>query len=85
MDELTHILWEYAGKYRLEGCYDMSAWKAREENEQAAGWNLEDLRRLCPSEALERVGVLMDCLENIRGEDVEAAFACGLRLGLSLR
>ncbi len=85
MDELTHILWEYIGKYRLEACYGLTSQREREENEQAAGWNLEDLRRLCPPEALERVGTLMDCLENVRAEDMEAVFTCGLRLGLSLR
>ena len=35
MDELTRILWEYACKYRLEGCYDLAMKEEREENEEA--------------------------------------------------
>ena len=85
MDELTRILWEYAADCRLESCYDQQMKKEREENEEAIGWSRKKLEELCPSQALEQVENLCYYLEVIRAVDEEAAFTCGLRLGLSLR
>lgn len=85
MDELTRILWEYAGRYRLEGYYDKSMQEEREENERVALKNRETLETLCSQDLRERIDVLSDALETIRAIDEEAAFSCGLRLGLSLR
>lgn len=85
MDELTRILWEYAGKCRLEGCYDRSMQEEREEHEKAIDWSRRKLAELCPAQALEQVENLCYCMEVMRAVDEEAAFTCGLRLGLSLR
>ena len=85
MDELTQALWEYAGKYRLESCYDRHMQEEREENERAVKKNQEKLEKLCPAEIWERIEILCFSLEILRSVDEEAAFTCGLRLGLSLR
>lgn len=85
MDELTHILWDYAADSRLEGCYDQQMKKERDENQEAAGWSREKLEELCPAQALEQVKNLCYYFEVLRAVNMEAAFTCGLRLGLSLR
>ena len=85
MDELTRILWEYACKYRLEGCYDLTMKEEREENEEAIDQCRKLLEKLCSAQALERAEELCYYLEVLRSVDQEAAFLCGLRLGLSLR
>lgn len=85
MDELTRVLWEYAGQRCLEGCYDLEMRQERGENEQAAGRSREGLEKLCPSQTSEQIENLCYSLEVIRTVDMEAAFTCGLRLGLSLR
>jgi hypothetical protein len=43
------------------------------------------LKVLCSAELKERVENIFDALEILRTVDMEAAFTCGLRLGLSLR
>ena len=85
MDKLTHALWEYANKYRLESCYDRHMQEERKENEQVACKNREKLESLCSAEIWARIENLSDALEIIRFVDEETAFLCGLRLGLSLR
>ena len=85
MDELTRFLWEYACQYRLEGCYDAASRQNRTESERCATRNRAELEGLCSPEALKRLENLCDQLENIHAEDTEAAFTCGLRLGLALR
>ncbi|MCI8475049.1 MAG: hypothetical protein HFF07_06895 [Oscillospiraceae bacterium] len=85
MDELTRTLWKYAGKYRLEGCYDLDMQQEREESETMADRNRKRLEERCTPQAAERVGELCYCMEVLRAVDAEAAFVCGLRLGLSLR
>ena len=85
MDELTRTLWKYAGKYRLEGCYDLDMQQEREESETMADRNRKRLEELCSAQALERAEELCYYLEVLRSVDQEAAFLCGLRLGLSLR
>lgn len=85
MDELTRTLWEYAKQRLLEGCYDLGMMREREDNETMADRNRKSLEELCSPRAVGRVGELCYCLEVLRMVDVEAAFACGLRLGLSLR
>ena len=44
MNDLTRTLWEYAGKCRLEGCYDLDMQREREENETMAGRNRKGWR-----------------------------------------
>lgn len=85
MDELTRILWEYACKYRLESCYDRYMQEERKENEEVLQKNQEKLKNLCSVELWTKIDNLSDALETIRLIDEEAAFLCGLRLGLSLR
>ena len=84
MDELTRILWEYACKYRLESCYDRNMQEERQENEEAADFSRKKLEELCSSQALGQMEDLCYCMEVIHSVDEEAAFTCGLRLGLSL-
>ena len=84
MDELTRTLWEYAGKYRLEGCYDRGMQEERKENERVVEKNREKLEALCSAELWGRIENLSDALETIGIIDEEAAFVCGLRLGRSL-
>lgn len=82
MDELTRVLWDYACQCRLDGCYDLQTKAAREEEEELAGRNRAHLEESgAEKDALES---LWDGLELIRAMDMEAAFVCGLRLGLSL-
>ena len=85
MDELTHVLWTYASRYRMDGCYDASSQQHRAECERMVLRNRAELERLCSPEARKRLDSLCDHWEDIRAEDLEAAFTCGLRLGLSLR
>ena len=85
MDELTRTLWEYARKYRMESCYDRCMREEREENEKALVWSQKKLEELCSSPALEQIKNLCCYWEVLRAVDGEAAFTCGLRLGLSLR
>lgn len=85
MDELTHVLWEYASKYRLDGFYDRDAQQSREECVRAVECNREELEKICPSTVFKRVDTLCDCAEELRLRDMEAAFACGFRLGAALR
>lgn len=85
MDEVTRVLWEYAGRYRLEGFYDREGQQGREECVRAVERNREELGKICPSDVSRRVSALCDCAEELRLRDMEAAFACGFRLGASLR
>ncbi len=85
MEEVIRVLWEYAGKYRLDGFYDRDAQQSREECVRSVCRNREELERACPPETLRRVAALCDCGEELRLRDMEAAFACGFRLGSSLR
>ncbi len=80
MDELTRILWEYACECRLEGCYDLQMKKAQQEEEEMVGRNLEKLD--CQAKVLENLCYSLDIIRTV---DMEAAFTCGLRLGLSLK
>ena len=57
----------------------------REDNENMMQRNQEKLKVLCSAELKERVENIFDALEILRTVDMEAAFTCGLRLGLSLR
>ncbi len=83
MDELTRILWEYACECRLEGCYDLQIKKALQEEEEMAGRNRESLEKAdCQVETLEKLCFSLDIIRTV---DMEAAFTCGLRLGLSLK
>ena len=85
MDDLTRALWQYGSKYQLESCYDQSMQEEREDNENMMQRNQEKLKVLCSAELKERVENIFDALEILRTVDMEAAFTCGLRLGLSLR
>ena len=85
MDELTRVLWEYACKYRLDGFYDRDSQHSREECTHAVCRNRELLEQACPPDLFQRVAALCDCAEELRLRDMEAAFACGFRLGSSLR
>lgn len=85
MDDLTRVLWQYASKYQLESCYDQSMQEERGDNENVMQRNQEKLKVLCSTELWERVENLFDASEILRTVDMEAAFTCGLRLGLSLR
>lgn len=85
MDELTRFLWEYACQYRLEGCYDAVSQQNRAECERLAKRNRIKLEQLCSPEARKRLENFCDQLQDIHSEDMEAAFTCGLRLGLALR
>jgi len=83
MDELMHTLWEYAAACRLEGCYDLEMKREREEGETMAGQNRERLEEL--GTAAKELKNLWESLDVVRSVDMEAAFVCGLRLGLDLR
>ena len=83
MDELTRILWEYASQCRLDACYDLTMQRDRSGGEEMASQNRECLEQTGGG-AKELEG-LWASLELVRTVDMEAAFACGLRLGLSLR
>ena len=83
MDELTRILWDYACKCRLEGCYDLRMITARAEEEEMAGRNQARLEEL--DAAKDTLDKLCYSLDIIRTVDMEAAFTCGLQLGLSLK
>ena len=83
MDELTRTLWEYASQCRLEGCYDLDMKKDREDGKTMAERNREHLKQT--GLAAKELENLWESLELVRFVDMEAAFTCGLRLGLSLR
>ncbi|MDE6260199.1 MAG: hypothetical protein K2M42_04960 [Oscillospiraceae bacterium] len=85
MDELTRVLWEYASQYRLDGFYDRENQHGREECTRAVHRNREELEKACPPDVFKRVSAICDCSEELRLRDMEAAFACGFRLGSSLR
>lgn len=85
MQEIIRVLWEYASQYRLDGFYDRGAQQSREECVFAVAQNREELEKLCPPTVLQHVDALCDCAEELRLRDMEAAFACGFRLGASLR
>ena len=82
MDELTRVLWEYASDCRLESCYDQQMKKERRDGETTAERNMERLEEAgAAGKELEK---LWEALVLVRSVDMEAAFTCGLRLGLSL-
>lgn len=83
MHELTRTLWEYAQKCRLKGCYDLNMKREREEGEETALWNRDRLEKT--SAASKELEILWNSMELVRLVDMEAAFVCGLHLGLSLR
>lgn len=85
MDELTRVLWEYASRYCIDGFYDREAQQSREESAGAVCRNREALEQACPPDVFKRVSAICDCAEEVRLRDMEAAFACGFRLGTSLR
>lgn len=85
MQEIIRVLWEYASQSRLDGFYDRDARQSREECVRAVGRNREELEKICPSIVFKRVDAICDCAEELRLRDMEAAFACGFRLGASLR
>lgn len=83
MDELTRILWDYACQCRLEGCYDLQMKQARQEEETMAERNRARLEELNGAkDGLEKLCYSLDILRTV---DMEAAFACGLQLGLALK
>ena len=83
MDELIQVLWDYASKYWLEGCYDLARKTEREEGEKMAGLNRERLE--AQGTLTKELDNLCDNLELVRTVDMEAAFICGLQLGLALK
>ena len=83
MDELTRTLWEYASQCRLDGCYDMDMKKDREDGAAMADRNRERLEQV--GAAAKELENLWESLALVRSVDMEAAFTCGLQLGLSLR
>ena len=85
MQEIIRILWEYASQYRVDGFYDRDAQQSREECVRAVERNREALEQACPPDVFKRVSAVCDCAEELRLRDMEAAFACGFRLGSSLR
>lgn len=85
MEELMRVLWEYASRYRLDGFYDRDAQRSREECAHAVAKNRAALEEFSPPDVLKRVSAICDCAEELRLRDMEAAFACGFRLGASLR
>lgn len=85
MDELTRVLWEYASSCRLDAFYDREAQQGREECVHAIECNRKILEQACPPELYESATIICECGEELRWRDMEAAFECGLRLGLSLR
>ena len=85
MQEVIRVLWEYASQYRLDGFYDRDAQQSRDECVRAVANNRAELEKICPSIVFRRVSALCDCGEELRLRDMEAAFACGFRLGLTLR
>ena len=85
MDELTRVLWEYASSYRLEAFYGREGQEGREECTCAMEQNRAELKELSPPDLWKRVSALYDCAEELRLRDMEAPFACGFRLGASLR
>lgn len=85
MQEVVHVLWEYASRYCLEGCYGIDARQNREECANMVSRNWEALEKACPPDVFQRVAALCDGWEELRGWDMEAAFVCGFHLGASLR
>lgn len=85
MNELTRVLWEYAANYCLETCYSKDGKDNRAAAEQMAERAMEKLRKTCSPEDTGRLDALWDGLEEIRTEDMEAAFLCGFQFGLSFR
>ena len=85
MDDLTQVLRDYAFRCLLEGCYGAASREEREDCAHMLGRNMERLQAMCSPEALERVQILLETQEGIRAEDMDAAFTCGLRVGLALR
>ena len=85
MDDLTRVLRDYAFRCLLEGCYCAASREEREDSERMVGRNMELLQTMCSTETLDRVHILLETQEGIRAEDMDAAFACGLKVGLALR
>ena len=85
MNELTRVLWDYAREYRLDTCHQKEDRDNRRDAVQMVERTMEKFRETCPKELAERLDILWDELEEIRSDDMAAAFACGLHVGLSLR
>ena len=85
MDEITRVLWDYAAAYRLDTCYSKDDQDNRTAAARMAERALEKLRKTCTPENLDRLEALWSGLEELRCEDMEAAFVCGLHMGLCLR
>ena len=85
MQEVIRVLWEYASRYYIDSFYDREAQQSREESADAVCRNREALEQACPPDVFKRVSTICTCAEEVRLRDMEAAFACGFRLGSSLR
>lgn len=85
MQEIIRVLWEYASRYCIDGFYDRDTQQSREQCTRAICLNREELEKICPPDISQRIDALCGCWEELRDGDMEAAFACGFRLGASLR
>ena len=85
MQEIIRVLWEYASQYRLDGFYSRDDQQSIDECTWAIAQNREELEKTCTPDVAERISTICDCAEELRLHDMAAAFACGFRLGSSLR
>ena len=84
MDDLTRVLCDYAYDNLLENSYGIRSRKIQRENQFQAERRLD---RLCAAhpELREELEDMLEELSMAAGEDMDAAFTCGLKVGLALR
>ena len=84
MDDLTRVLCDYAYDNLMEGSYGIRSRSIRRENQFQAERRLD---RLCAAhpKLREELEDMLEELSVAAGEDMDAAFTCGLRVGLALR
>lgn len=84
MDDLTRVLCDYAYDNLLESCYGIQGRRAQWDSRYQAE---RRIKKLCVDrpELREDLEAIWEELALAAGEDMDAAFTCGLKVGLALR
>ena len=81
MDDLTRVLCDYAYDNLLESCYGIQGRRAQWDSRYQAE---RRIKKLCVDRPELREAIWEE-LALAAGEDMDAAFTCGLKAGLALR
>ena len=84
MDDLTRVLCDYAYDHLLESSYGIRSQMIQREKRYQAERRMNQLCAAAP-ELRDELEAMWEELSVAAGEDMDAAFTCGLKVGLALR